>query len=233
MTVIATDSNRFSNVVKYEFKPELSICREVVTYNGTAVATPVGTVLGAFVASPVGTAGANVGTGNGVMGAVTVTSHANLQLGTYTVRVIKAASNAGDFVVTDPAGDVIGYGTVAVAFSQGGLAFTLADGATDFIVGDTIPIVVSGTVKYKLIEATATDGTEVAKVVVIGDSQGFAGVSTPVVNTDTSFLVLARGPAIVSADAISYGATVNTAAEILAVKTQLMAVGIIVEDTIA
>ncbi len=233
MTVIATDSNRFSNVVKYEFEPALSLCREVITYYGTAVATPVGTVLGAYIDTPVGTAGAIVGTGNGAMGAITMTSNANLQIGTYTLRVMKAASNAGDFILVDPVGDVVGYGTVAVAFAQGGFSFTLADGSTDFIVGDTIPIVVSGTVKYKLVEATATDGSEVAKVVVIGDSQGFAGVSTPVANTDTAFLVLARGPVILSADALSYGASVNTSGEIALLKAQLKAVGLVVEDTIA
>lgn len=234
MTVIATDSNRFSNVVKYEFEPSLGYCREVITYNGTAVATPVGTVLGKFIASPTGTATAGgSNTGNGTMGTVTVTSNANLQLGTYTLRIIKAAANAGDFIVTDPAGDVVGYGTVAVAFSQGGLAFTLADGATDFVVGDTFTIVVAGTEKYKLVEATATDGTEVARCVVIADANGDSQVSTPTVNTDTKFLVLARGPAIVSQDAISYGASIDTNGEKTTLYNQLKAVGIIVEDTIA
>lgn len=232
MTVIATDANRFSNVVKFEEYPELATCRDVITYNGTAVATPVGTVLGSFIASPVGTAGAIVGTGNGVMGTITMTSNANLVLGTYRLTIYRAVSNAGDFVLTDPNGKVVGVGQVAAAFSQGGFAFTLADG-TDFIVGDYIPIVVSGTVKYKLVEATATDGTEVARVVVIGDSVGNATTSTPVVNTDTKFLVLSRGRAIVSADALSYGASVDSAAEIAAVATQLKAVGILVEDTIA
>lgn len=232
MTVLATDSNRFSNVVKYEFEPSIGTCRDVVTYYGTAVATPVGTVLGSFIASPVGTAGAIVGTGNGVMGTITMTSNANLQLGTYTLRVTKAVTDAGDFELVDPQGKLVGLGHVATAFSQGGFAFTLADGSTDFTEGATIPIVVSGTVKYKLIEATATDGTEVAKCVVIATVNGDSQVSTPTVNTDTSFLVLARGPAIVSADKISYGASVDSAAEIAAVAAQLKAVGIIVEDTI-
>lgn len=233
MTIIATDSNRFSNVVKFEEHPELGTCRDVVTYNGTAVTTPVGTVLGSFIASPVGTAGATVGTGNGVMGTITMTSNANLVLGTYTLKVYRTVSAAGDFELWDPNGKVVGIGQVATAFAQGGFSFTLADGSTDFIAGDSIPIVVSGTVKYKLVEATATDGTEVARVVVIGDANGAATVSTPVVNTDTKFLVLSRGRVIVSADALSYGASVDTAAEIAAVATQLKAVGILVEDTIA
>lgn len=229
MTVIATDSTRFSAVVKYENEPQLGLCRDVVTVYDAAATFKVGAVLGKFIASPTGTAGATVGTGNGVMGAITVTSNKNLQLGTYTLRVITAAANAGDFVVTDPAGDVVGHGTVAVAFSQGGLAFTLADGATDFVVGDTIPIVVAGTEKYKLVEATATDGSEIASAVYIADIGGNSGDLAITANTDTKVLVLSRGPAIVGDTALTYGASVNTTAEKNALYAQLKAVGILVE----
>lgn len=232
MTVIATDTQRYSNVVKREFEPEWGYCKKLVTYNGTAVATPIGTVLGSFIASPVGTAGAIVGTGNGAMGAITMTSNKDLVVGTYIVKITKAAANAGDFVLLDPNGKVVGAGTIAVAFSQAGFAFTWADGATDFIVGDYITIAVTGTVKYKLVEATATDGTEVAKVVVVGDATGRALSTTPVVNTDTTFLVLYRGPCAVADAALSYGASVNTAGEIAALEEQLTAVGIDVLDQI-
>lgn len=227
MTVIATSTQAYSNLVKREFEPEWGYCKKLVTYNGTAVATPIGTVLGKFIASPTGTAAAGAGnTGNGTMGAVTVTSNKDLKIGTYKVTIVKAAANAGDFVVTDPDGQVVGFGTVAVAFSQAGIAFTLADGATDFVVGDVFTIVVAGTEKYKLVEATATDGTEVAKVVVVGDATGRPISTTPTVNTDTTFLVLYRGPCAVADDALSYGASVNTADEIAALKAQLTAVGI-------
>ena len=33
---IATDTQRFSNLVKYELFPEFGHCRDVLTYNGTA-----------------------------------------------------------------------------------------------------------------------------------------------------------------------------------------------------
>ena len=39
------------------------------------------------------------------------------------------------FEVEDPDGILVGVGTVAVAFSAGGVAFTIADGATDFVAG--------------------------------------------------------------------------------------------------
>jgi hypothetical protein len=147
-------------------------------------------------------------------------------LGTYTAKIVKAVANAGDFVLLDPNGKVVGTGQVATAFNQAGFSFTWADGATDFVVGDYIPIVVTGTVKYRLVEATAVDGSEVAKVVVVGDSTGSTLTVTPVVNTDTTFLVIYRGPVAVADDALSYGATVNTADEIAALEAQLEAVGI-------
>ena len=232
MTVLATDSNRLSTVVKYEQEPNLGICRDVLTVYDAASTYVVGAVLGSYIDTPTGTAGATVGTGDGVMGAITVTSNKNLQLGVYTLRIVKAAANAGDFIVTDPAGDVVGYGTVAVAFSQGGLAFTLADGSADFVVGDTIPITVAGTVKYKLVEATATDGTEIAKAVFIADSLGNYGDLAITASTDTTVLALTRGHVIVSKDELSYGASVNTTAEKNALYAQLKAVGILAETSV-
>lgn len=212
MTVIANSTQTYSNLVKREFSPEWGYAKKTVTYNGTAVATPIGTVLGSFIASPVGTAGSIIGTGNGAMGAITLASNKNMVLGTYSLKIVKAVSNAGDFVLRDPNGKVVGNGQVAAAFDQGGFAFTLADGSTDFIVGDSIPIVVTGTVKYKLMEATATDGTEVPSAIVVGDATGRPLSTTPVVNTDTTFLVLYRGPAAVANDALTFGASVTTGA---------------------
>lgn len=77
-------------------------------------------------------------TGDGAMGAVTVT--AQTPVGRYKLRFIEPAANAGRFAVFGPDGVCIGTGTVAVAFSAGGLAFTLADGATDFVAGDGFTI---------------------------------------------------------------------------------------------
>lgn len=81
-------------------------------------------------------------TGNGTMG--TVTLSAGAKIGRYTVTVVEPGSNVGTFVVTDPDGSQIGDGVVASAFSAGGLAFTLADGATDFVAGDSFAITVAG-----------------------------------------------------------------------------------------
>jgi hypothetical protein len=233
MTVLATSSNRFSTVVKYELAPEVRVCRDVLTVNDAAATFKVGAVLGRYVASPVGTSAAAAGnTGNGAMGAITVTSNANLQLGNYTVKITKAAANAGDFALRDPQGKVVGTGTVGVAFSQAGFAFTLADGATDFVVGDTFTIAVTGTEKYKLQDAAATDGSDVAKAVFIADAAGNSGDTAIPANTDTLVLAITRGPVIVAQDALTFGANTDTTAEKNAVYASLKALGIIAETTI-
>lgn len=211
MTVLATDTQRYSNVVKMEFCPEHGFCKKLVTYNGTAVATPIGTVLGKYIASPVGTAGALVGTVTGTIGTITMTSNKDLKLGTYKLFVYRAVSNAGDFVLIDPDGKVVGEGQIGTAFAQAGFAFTWAD-ATDAVVGDYTTIVVTGTEKYKLVETSATDGTEVPSVVVVGDATGRPLSTTPVVNTDTTFLVMYRGPAYVADASLAFGASVTAGA---------------------
>lgn len=234
MTVLATDVARLSNVLKHEHCPETAYCREVLVARETADKTyKPGMVLGRFVASPTGTAAAVAGnTGDGTMGSVTVTSNANLQLGVYKLTIVKAAANAGDFVVTDPNGDVVGFGTVAVAFSQAGIAFTLADGSTDFVVGDAFTITVAGTEKYMIVEATATNGSEVASCMVIANSVGESKEFTVAANTDVKVLVLARGPAIVADAGLSYGSSVNTADEKAALHAQLALKGILVAEQV-
>lgn len=51
MAVIATDSTRFSAVVKFELEPQLGICRESVVLNDSAQTLRVGAVLGKVTAT--------------------------------------------------------------------------------------------------------------------------------------------------------------------------------------
>lgn len=51
MAVFATDSTRFSAVVKYEFEPQLSLCRESIVINDAADTLRVGAVLGKVTAT--------------------------------------------------------------------------------------------------------------------------------------------------------------------------------------
>lgn len=233
MTVIATEGQfaRYSSLVKMSDTPEkFEFHTDVMTANETGTPTyTLGTVLGTYLASPTGTAGANVGTGNGVMGAITVTPATGLEVGIYTVKITKAASNAGDFVVVSPGGRVVGNGTVGVAFSQGGIAFTLADGATDFVVGDSVPITVAGTSKVAVSKATATDGSQVPSAIYLGNSFGATQDTTLVSATDTKVLALTRGKVIVAKEALKLDASFASAAQIASAIAALVAKGILPE----
>jgi hypothetical protein len=80
-------------------------------------------------------------TGNGVFGAVTVSAGA--KIGGHVITMIEPGANVGTFIHEDPDGIIVGHGVVATAYSGGGLAFTIADGATDFVSGDQFTVTVS------------------------------------------------------------------------------------------
>jgi hypothetical protein len=78
--------------------------------------------------------------------------------GKYTIVITEPAANAGTFEVIGPDGQVVGDGTVAVAFDNE-IQFTLADGATDFVSGDAFTVLVTGgTHKYKEYDVADADG---------------------------------------------------------------------------
>lgn len=81
-------------------------------------------------------------TGDGVMTLAAVPAGA--QVGTYRVVFVEPTANLGTFIVEDPSGVEIGTGVVGTAFSNQ-IAFTIADGATDFIAGDAISVAVTET----------------------------------------------------------------------------------------
>lgn len=96
------------------------------------------TVQPAGVSAVAGAGVAFVNVGNGVMGAITVAQ--GTPAGRYRLRVLGTVAAAGKFAVYDPLGREVGAGNVGTAFSGGGLGFTLADGAVDFLSGDGFTI---------------------------------------------------------------------------------------------
>ena len=81
-------------------------------------------------------------TGDGVMSGIGTIA---AKLGDFTLVCVAEAVDAGDFTVYDPDGVYLGLMTVAVEFVGGGLTFTLADGAADFLIGDSFVINVTET----------------------------------------------------------------------------------------
>lgn len=113
--------------------------------------------------------------GKGTIATATVTNLA--KPGVYTVEIIKAATNAGDFELRDPDGNVVGLGTVAAAFSKAGLAFTVTDGGTDFEVGDQFTITVAaGSGKFVQIDFAGETGIEDAAGILYDDVTAPDGV---------------------------------------------------------
>lgn len=136
------------------------------------VLTSGGTLPGGVAGAGTATSAAVSGnTGNGTMGTVTVSDGA--KEGVYSLVVIEPGSNVGQFAVYDPDGVFVSKGTVASAFSAGGLAFTLADGATDFVAGDAFTITVTLT--------AGGNATKVCFGVVVEPTK--LAVTTPATNT--------------------------------------------------
>lgn len=133
-----------------------------------------GSVLGATAVGAAVAAADAGNVGNGAMGAVTVGDGAIP--GAYRLIIIAEATNAGAFTVENPEGVTVGEGNVAAAFEGGGIAFTLADGATDFAVGDSFTITVaegSGTVRE--FDPDSAVGAGVAMGVLIYDADATDG----------------------------------------------------------
>lgn len=79
------------------------------------------------------------------------------------------------FSVTDPAGGARPNATVGTAYSDQ-IAFTINQGGTKFVVGDTFSVRVGlGSGKYTLCVATATDGSQVPAGILVDQSDSTGG----------------------------------------------------------
>ncbi len=158
---ITVEVNRINDVLKAELPAGGS--RKDVTIlagSGSARVLKVGEVAGSVKAglitlTPVASSG---NTGAGVPGAVTLGELA--QPGTYILRLIVVAGNAGTFAVIAPGGRVLPDLTVAVAYVSDEINLTVADGATDFALGDTIYAQVKGDRKIVALNLNGKDGSE-------------------------------------------------------------------------
>lgn len=149
--------------------------------------------LGAATVTP----GAVVGTGNGAIGVVT--ADAGAEAGTYQVVIIEPAANGGVFEVIRPGGELDGTGAIGVAYN-GRINFTLADGATDFVAGDRIPVVVSyaaGSQKIVRWDPTAVNGAQTIVGVNLWEAIAPEGV-------DGECTLVERGPLIGRREALNW-----------------------------
>lgn len=125
------------------------------------------------------------GTGNGVLTLATPAYNTKVKDGDYKVTLVTVAANAGTFRVEDPFGRSLGDVAVGVAFNKE-IKFTIADGATDFALGDEFTISVAANPEdftYAPYNPAGTDGSEVPVayanygcVTGVGESAHISGI---------------------------------------------------------
>lgn len=192
----------------------------ILAGSGSARVLTSGMVL-AKVTKGTASAAAKAGnTGDGAMGAITVGAAA--KPGAYKLEIFAAAANAGSFNVFDPDGNFVAQGTVGVAFSAGGLGFTLADGSADFVVGDGFTITVAaGSGKWVQFNQDGTTGTEDAAGILLFDAEAADGA-------DGAGVAIVRD-AIVNSAQLTWPADIE-AGEKTAPVAALEALGILVRE---
>lgn len=134
-----------------------------------------GAVLGEQTASTVPATGTADGgnTGDGTVTSVAA-GGADIKAGTYTLVCIATATDGGTFDVLAPDGQSIGQAVVGQAFTSSHLDLTVNDGATDFVLADKFTIAVTGSGKYLLSAAAATDGSAVPRAILAEDTDASA-----------------------------------------------------------
>ncbi|WP_051949248.1 head decoration protein [Methylosinus sp. PW1] len=172
-----------SDLVKWE--EELAYSREeaaLLANNAVIIGTPLGKVsIGA--ASVAAKTGGN--TGNGVFSLDGTTPIiVSAEVGVYAVRCIAAASNSGTFRVFDPKGRALGDVVVGSTFANQ-IKFAIADGATDFIVGDGFDVTIAaGSGKIKILDPAALDGS--------AKCEGFSAIVRDPGNADGRIVYIKR-----------------------------------------
>lgn len=144
--------------------------REAITVGATAITACM--VLGATfgAATAAAKAGGNTGNGTFTIDATTPTL-AGAKPGVYRLRCIAAAANGGTFRLEDPDGIVLGDTVMAAgsATVSEHIRGALADGSSDFIVGDGFDITVPATLTYGPLNLAATTGLSVASAISYGN----------------------------------------------------------------
>lgn len=118
-------------------------------------------------------------TGNGVLTLAATPFTGVADVGVYRVVMTEPVANLGTFLVEGPTGVIVGRGVVGTAYS-GGVAFTIADGATDFVAGDSFLVTVSAvTYRWGAFDPAATDGRQVPRALLYGAVTTGASVTVP------------------------------------------------------
>src|ERR1051325_8136639 len=190
--------SRTSDVLLFEEGIEVNFGRDAITVLSGSGKLVLGQVLGQITLGAASETHAG-NTGNGVMTLdVTTPVLANARVGVYTVKCTAAAGNSGTFRVFDPTGRVLGDVVVGGTFADQ-IKFVIADGATDFIVGDTFLVTIAaGSGKYVPIAPAALDGSAIAAGVLL--------TAVDATSADAVSVAVVRGPAIMKTSGLTWTA---------------------------
>lgn len=157
MPTDTTQSYTLAAILKWE--QENLHSRDQITVLAGQTLSP-GSVLGQVTAGTVPTTGTAGGgnTGNGTM--TSVTGGTKVKVGTYTMTCVTVVTNGGTFSVKDPDGEALPGASVGVAYTNDQINFTINDGGTDFVLGDTFTVAVpAGGLQYRAINFSGVDGS--------------------------------------------------------------------------
>lgn len=172
-----TQSPRTGDFVLSLANGTLSLDNGILALGQNATA---GTVLGqALVAAAATAVGAPTGNGAITVGAIGSAARP----GIYKLVLVEAAAAAGTFNFYAPDGSLVRQVTVAGGLAANDhIALTIADGAADFVVGDTFAIEVTAG-EYSALNLAGTDGTQVAAGVLHAGTNATAAAAAVVVVT--------------------------------------------------
>lgn len=138
-------------------------------------------------------AGGNTGDGTLTLDATTP-KIAGAKPGVYQVRFITAITNSGRYQVIDPDGISLGTALVGATWANQ-IKFVIADGSTDFVVGDGFDITIAaGSGKVVEYDPDALDGRETPAGFLIG--------AVHADGADAEGLLLARNAEVNSAEVV-------------------------------
>ena len=137
-----------------------------------------GTILARKAVADAVVAAAGTNTGDGTVTLATVAAGQVVPIvGAYVLTCTTAVANGGIFNLVDPNGAIVATGLemtagagAATVFEVAGLQFTVTDGATDFIVGDSFTLTVAtGSNKYVPFAIAGAGGAQIPKAVLTYD----------------------------------------------------------------
>lgn len=149
----------------------------LITFAGAGTLL-AGTILARKAVADAVTPAAGANTGDGTVNLATVAAGQIVPIvGAYVLTVTEAVINGGVLKLEDPNGALVASGLImtvgagaSTVFEAAGLEFTVTDGATDFIVGDSFTLTVAtGGGKMVAFDKAGAGGAQIPSAVLLDE----------------------------------------------------------------